>query len=142
MLIVHLFVSYAHVNLCHFFFPSSYQGLAAASPCGSSRSFLFTFIDVIIAVIIVIISRCISWTHGTNLIFIIISSCSLVCCNPAKNPRGRAMCFFLPCDIWWLSVGLCLGCEQLRDCLIGSGMGPSRFAIRQIVVFVQIIVFA
>ena len=25
---------------------------------------------------------------------------------------GRAMCFFLPCDIWWLSVGPCSGCEQ------------------------------
>ena len=28
---------------------------------------------------------------------------------------GRAMCFFLPCDIWWLSVGPCSGCEQQRD---------------------------
>ena len=25
---------------------------------------------------------------------------------------GRAMCFFLPCDIWWLSAGPCSDCEQ------------------------------
>ena len=31
MLIVHLFASYAHVNLCHFFSSSWCQGLAAAS---------------------------------------------------------------------------------------------------------------
>ena len=40
MRIVHLFVSYAHVNLCHFKFsvPPSVrdQGLAATSACGSS----------------------------------------------------------------------------------------------------------
>ena len=39
--IVHLFVSYAHVNLYHFF-SSSCRGLAAASACGSSWTFLFT----------------------------------------------------------------------------------------------------
>ena len=44
MLIVHLFVSYAHVNLCHFFSSSSCLGLAAASACGSSWTFLFTFL--------------------------------------------------------------------------------------------------
>ena len=44
MLIVHLFVSYAHVNLCHFFSSSWYWGLAAASACGSSWTFLFTFL--------------------------------------------------------------------------------------------------
>ena len=43
MLIVHLFVSYAHVNLCHFFSSSWCQGLAAASVCGSSWTFLLTF---------------------------------------------------------------------------------------------------
>ena len=43
MLIVHLFVSYAHVNLCHFFSSSWCRGLAAASACGSSWPFLFTF---------------------------------------------------------------------------------------------------
>ena len=42
MLIVHLFVSYAHVNLCHFFSSSWCQGLAATSACGSSWTFLFT----------------------------------------------------------------------------------------------------
>ena len=41
MLIVHLFVSYAHVNLCHFFSSSWCRGLAAASACGSSWTFLF-----------------------------------------------------------------------------------------------------
>ena len=44
MLIVHLFVSYAHVNLCHIFSSSWYQGLAATSACGSSWTFLFTFL--------------------------------------------------------------------------------------------------
>ena len=43
MLIVHLFVGYAHVNLCHCFSSSWYQGLAATSACGSSWTFLFTF---------------------------------------------------------------------------------------------------
>ena len=43
MLIVHLFVSYAHVNLCHFASSSWCQGLAATSACGSSWTFLFTF---------------------------------------------------------------------------------------------------
>ena len=43
VLIVHLFVSYAHVNLCHFFSSSWCRGLAAASACGSSWTFLLTF---------------------------------------------------------------------------------------------------
>ena len=43
MVIVHLFVSYAHVNLCHFFSSSWYRGLAATSAYGSSWTFLFTF---------------------------------------------------------------------------------------------------
>ena len=46
MLIVHLFVSYAHVDLCHFFSSSWCRGLAAASACGSSWTFLFTFLDL------------------------------------------------------------------------------------------------
>ena len=45
MLIVHLFVSYAHANLCHFFSSSWYQGLAATSACGSSWTFLFIFLQ-------------------------------------------------------------------------------------------------
>ena len=44
VLIVHLFVSYAHVNLCHFFSSSWCRGLAAASAFGSSWTFLFTFL--------------------------------------------------------------------------------------------------
>ena len=43
MLVVHLFVSYAHVNLCHFFSSSWCQGLASTSACGSSWTFLYTF---------------------------------------------------------------------------------------------------
>ena len=39
MLIVHLFVSYSHVNLCHFFSSSWCRGLAAASACSSSCPF-------------------------------------------------------------------------------------------------------
>ena len=41
MLIVHLFLSYAHVNLCHFFSFSWCQ--AATSACGSSLTFMFTY---------------------------------------------------------------------------------------------------
>ena len=40
MLIVHLFVNYAYVNLCHFFWC---RGLAAASACGSSGLFCLPF---------------------------------------------------------------------------------------------------
>ena len=50
MLIVHLFVSYAHVNLCHFFSSSWCRGLAAASASGSSWTFLFTFSTYFIAI--------------------------------------------------------------------------------------------
>ena len=46
MLIVHLFVSYAHVNLCHFFSSSWCQGSASTSACGSSWTFLFTFLGM------------------------------------------------------------------------------------------------
>ena len=45
MFIVHLFVSYAHVGLCHFFSSSLCRGSAAASACGSSWTFLFTFLQ-------------------------------------------------------------------------------------------------
>ena len=41
--IVHLFVCYGHVNLCHFFSSSWCRGLSAASACGSSWTFLFIF---------------------------------------------------------------------------------------------------
>ena len=44
MLIVHLFVSYAHVNLFHLFSSFWCRELAAASVCGSSWTFLFTFL--------------------------------------------------------------------------------------------------
>ena len=43
VLIVHLFVSYAHVTPCHFFSSFWCRGLAAVSACGSSWTFLFTF---------------------------------------------------------------------------------------------------
>ena len=39
MRIVHLFVSYAQVNLCHCFSSYWYQGLAATSACGSPWTF-------------------------------------------------------------------------------------------------------
>ena len=55
------------------------------------------------------------------------SECSHGMREVLNSIPGRAMCFFLPCDIWWLSVGPCSGCEQQRDCLVGSGMVPSRF---------------
>ena len=42
MVIVHLFVNYAHVNLCHFSLPPGNQGLAATSACDSFWTFLFT----------------------------------------------------------------------------------------------------
>ena len=47
VLIVHLFVSYAHVNLCHVFSSSWCQGLAATSACGSSWTLVFTFFLII-----------------------------------------------------------------------------------------------
>ena len=46
MLIVYLFVGYAHVNLCHIFSSSWCRGLAAASACGSSWTFLFTYLGL------------------------------------------------------------------------------------------------
>ena len=47
MLTVHLFVSNAHVNLCHFFSSSWCQGLVATSAFGSSWTFLFTLLAVL-----------------------------------------------------------------------------------------------
>ena len=55
------------------------------------------------------------------------SECSHGMREVLGSSPGRAMCIFLPCDIWWLSVGPCSGCEQQRDCLVGPGMVPSRF---------------
>ena len=55
------------------------------------------------------------------------SECSHGIREVLGSSSGRAMCFYLPCDIWWLSVGPRLGCEQQRDCLVGSGMVPNRF---------------
>ena len=49
MLIVHLFVSYAHVNMCHIFSSSWCQRLAATSACGSSWTILFTFLKSIVS---------------------------------------------------------------------------------------------
>ena len=46
MLIVHLLVSYAHVNLYQFFSSSVCRGLAVTSACGSSWTFLFTFLSL------------------------------------------------------------------------------------------------
>ena len=43
VLIMLLFVIYAHVNLCRFFSSAWCRGLTAASACGSSWTFLFTF---------------------------------------------------------------------------------------------------
>ena len=63
MLIVHVFVSYAHVNLCHLFSSSWCRGLAAASACGSSWTFLFTFsnfvheVSVITSALVLIFSE-------------------------------------------------------------------------------------
>ena len=55
VLIVPLFVSYAHVNLCHYFSSSWYQRLAATSACGCSCTFLFTFLFVFNAIFILFI---------------------------------------------------------------------------------------
>ena len=55
------------------------------------------------------------------------SECSHDLQEVLSSSPGRAMCFFLPCDIWWLSVGPCSGREQQRDCLVGSGMVPRGF---------------
>ena len=41
-----LLASLTHVNLCHFFSSSWYQGLVATSACGSSWTFLFTFFSI------------------------------------------------------------------------------------------------
>ena len=64
MLIVHLFDSYAHVNLSHFFSSSWCQGLGATSACGSSWTILLTFYKVLNQALIFIL-----------LIFGIICAC-------------------------------------------------------------------
>ena len=43
MLIVHLFVSYAYVNLCHFVSSTWCRGLAATSSCGLSDFSIYLF---------------------------------------------------------------------------------------------------
>ena len=75
MLIVHLFVSYTHVNLCHFFSSSWCRGLAAASACGSSWTFLFTFMQISNDVIV--LKKSLSQAH--------------------KYHRGLNRHFFKPC---------------------------------------------
>ena len=52
LLIVHLFVSYAHVNQCHVFSSSWCRELAAASACGSTWTFLFTFFSEPVKIIL------------------------------------------------------------------------------------------
>ena len=47
VLLVHLFVSYAHVNLCPFLSSFWCQGLAATSDCGTLWTFLITFFHCI-----------------------------------------------------------------------------------------------
>ena len=42
------------------------------------------------------------------------SKCSHDMREVLGSSPGRAMCFFLPCYIWWLSLGPCSGCEQQR----------------------------
>ena len=44
MLIGHLFVNYAHVNMCHCFSSFWCRGLAVASACGFSWPCLFNFL--------------------------------------------------------------------------------------------------
>ena len=65
MLIVDLFVSYAHVNLCHFFSSSWCRGLAAAFACGSSWTFLFTFFHSV---------KCIGTNVSDDFKFVCITS--------------------------------------------------------------------
>ena len=68
MLIVHLVVSYAHVNLCQFFSSSWCQGLAATSACGSSWTILFTFLpEIIFSLVAVHISVVAKFSFRTNL---------------------------------------------------------------------------
>ena len=63
MRVVRLFVSYARINLCHCFFSSSWcRGLAAASVCGSSWTFLFTFIHILCKINLAIAFICVRFT--------------------------------------------------------------------------------
>ena len=43
------------------------------------------------------------------------SECSHGMREVLGSSLGRAVCFFLPYDICWLSVGPCSGCEQQKD---------------------------
>ena len=66
MLVVHLYVSYAHVNLCHVFSSSWCKEVTATSAGGSFRTFLFTFfikklpIQLTVALYFIIRRRCYS----------------------------------------------------------------------------------
>ena len=42
------------------------------------------------------------------------SECSHGMREVLGSSSGRTMCFFLPCDIWWLSVGPCSGSSVVR----------------------------
>ena len=43
-MVLHLFVNYAHIDLCHFFSSSWCRGWAAASACGSSDFSIYLFV--------------------------------------------------------------------------------------------------
>ena len=68
MLIVHLFVSYAHVDLCHLLSSSWCEGLSATSAYGSSWTFLFTFFKASLSVSVQVIN-----VHGLNMMFSSVS---------------------------------------------------------------------
>ena len=76
MLIVHLFVSYAHINLCHFFSSSWCQGLAATSACGSSWTFLFTFLNENIIATLGVVDR---WGGVGTGFLVCVCVCFLLC---------------------------------------------------------------
>ena len=56
VLIVYLFISYAHINLYHFFSSSWCRGLAVASACDSSWTFLLTFLQFLLLNIFIPVS--------------------------------------------------------------------------------------
>ena len=80
-----------------------------------------------------------SWTIKQDFVGLIIffkiriNSYSVIKCKEClhgmrevfdSNP-GRALYSPpLPCDIWWLSVGLCSDCEQRRDSLVSLVPAP------------------
>ena len=77
MLIVHLFASYAHINLFHLF-PSSWcQGSAATSACGSSLTFLFTFLHRKMQVLrFLYLCGFLVYTTGNFMFKVFMCSCS------------------------------------------------------------------